>query len=258
MVARCVSTGVAAGVLGVLAATPALAAGDPFFTLNFTSNPSSSTNGGITGIQAEATYTFSSTNVGDVTLSLKNLSGSPVTSSRLVGTGLNLPTNPPADADIGITSFSQSDTNWNVSYGDSLPPFGVFDVCASSTPSGACDAPGSPNNGLLNGQSTTIGTFTLNSTPSLATATAYRNAFVAMFQAPPSGGSAANFDGNYFVRFKAIQPGGGSDKVWATSITVSPDPNPGDAVPGPLPLFGAAAAFGYSRKLRRRMKIQSA
>ena len=27
------------------------------------------------------------------------------------------------------------------------------------------------------------------------------------------------------------------------------------SVPGPLPLFGAAAAFGYSRKLRKRIKV---
>lgn len=30
-------------------------------------------------------------------------------------------------------------------------------------------------------------------------------------------------------------------------------PGPGDAVPGPLPVLGAAAAFGFSRKLRRRI-----
>ena len=30
-------------------------------------------------------------------------------------------------------------------------------------------------------------------------------------------------------------------------------PSPSTSVPGPLPLFGVAAAFGYSRKLRRRM-----
>jgi hypothetical protein len=27
-------------------------------------------------------------------------------------------------------------------------------------------------------------------------------------------------------------------------------------VPGPLPLFGAAAAFGFSRKLRKRIKLE--
>ncbi len=30
-------------------------------------------------------------------------------------------------------------------------------------------------------------------------------------------------------------------------------PGPGDTVPGPLPVLGAAAAFGFSRKLRRRI-----
>ena len=30
-------------------------------------------------------------------------------------------------------------------------------------------------------------------------------------------------------------------------------PGPGDSVPGPLPVLGAAAAFGFSRKLRRRI-----
>jgi len=30
-------------------------------------------------------------------------------------------------------------------------------------------------------------------------------------------------------------------------------PSPSTAVPGPLPLFGAAAAFGWSRRLRKRI-----
>ena len=37
--------------------------------------------------------------------------------------------------------------------------------------------------------------------------------------------------------------------VWAQVAPASPA-----AVPGPLPLFGAAAAFGFSRKLRKRIK----
>jgi hypothetical protein len=32
-----------------------------------------------------------------------------------------------------------------------------------------------------------------------------------------------------------------------------PGPGPGESVPGPLPVLGAAAAFGFSRKLRRRI-----
>jgi hypothetical protein len=34
-----------------------------------------------------------------------------------------------------------------------------------------------------------------------------------------------------------------------------PGPISGSSVPGPLPLFGAAAAFGFSRKLRNRIKV---
>ncbi|MEA5441938.1 DUF1194 domain-containing protein [Cyanobium gracile] len=34
---------------------------------------------------------------------------------------------------------------------------------------------------------------------------------------------------------------------------VGPQPGPTNSVPGPLPVFGAAAAFGFSRKLRRRI-----
>jgi len=37
------------------------------------------------------------------------------------------------------------------------------------------------------------------------------------------------------------------------SITQQSDPTP-SAVPGPLPLFGAASAFGFSRKLLRRLR----
>ena len=40
------------------------------------------------------------------------------------------------------------------------------------------------------------------------------------------------------------------------SIAQQSDPTP-SAVPGPLPLFGAASAFGFSRKLRRRLKLSS-
>ncbi|MEA5414695.1 hypothetical protein [Synechococcus sp. BA-132 BA5] len=44
-----------------------------------------------------------------------------------------------------------------------------------------------------------------------------------------------------------------STSVWAQATPVSP----ADSVPGPLPLFGAAAAFGFSRKLRKRIKGSS-
>jgi hypothetical protein len=41
-------------------------------------------------------------------------------------------------------------------------------------------------------------------------------------------------------------------QVWAQATPLAP---PAAPVPGPLPLFGAAAAFGFSRKLRKRIKL---
>ena len=45
---------------------------------------------------------------------------------------------------------------------------------------------------------------------------------------------------------------GATDKIQL--IVGAPNPGPA-AVPGPLPLFGAAAAFGMSRRLRRRINL---
>ena len=47
-----------------------------------------------------------------------------------------------------------------------------------------------------------------------------------------------------------------NSRTWAqASLYTAPAPAP---VPGPLPLFGAAAAFGFSRKLRKRIKLAPA
>jgi hypothetical protein len=42
------------------------------------------------------------------------------------------------------------------------------------------------------------------------------------------------------------------------TINVVIGPPPAAAVPGPLPLLGAGAAFGFSRRLRRRVALRSA
>jgi len=46
-------------------------------------------------------------------------------------------------------------------------------------------------------------------------------------------------------------PGKGDVETWAQATLVTPPPAP---VPSPLPALGAVAAFGYSRKLRSRIK----
>ena len=48
--------------------------------------------------------------------------------------------------------------------------------------------------------------------------------------------------------------GNGIQTVQASFGVVDAPPAPTPAVPGPLPIFGAAAAFGFSRKVRNRIK----
>ena len=53
-----------------------------------------------------------------------------------------------------------------------------------------------------------------------------------------------------------LQPLDGSDPYSAfdtIQVVIGAPPSPSTAVPGPLPLFGAAAAFGWSRRLRKRI-----
>jgi hypothetical protein len=46
----------------------------------------------------------------------------------------------------------------------------------------------------------------------------------------------------------------GSGRITGITNTFTTKSN-GTGVPGPLPLLGAGAAFGFSRKLRNRMKL---
>ena len=46
-------------------------------------------------------------------------------------------------------------------------------------------------------------------------------------------------------------PGNEPQHTWATATVLSAS----TPVPGPLPLFGAGAAFGFSRKLRKRIQV---
>jgi len=60
--------------------------------------------------------------------------------------------------------------------------------------------------------------------------------------------------GNDFIYFD----GQAGSMTLAPQAGPGPGPDPGpDPVPGPLPLMGAGAAFGWSRKLRRRLAVAS-
>lgn len=74
---------------------------------------------------------------------------------------------------------------------------------------------------------------------------------------PGSDGSGSKLGGVGSGEVGAASPSGVITSVVITTPVVSPvtlQARPTDSVPGPLPILGAAAAFGCSRRLRRRIK----
>ena len=54
--------------------------------------------------------------------------------------------------------------------------------------------------------------------------------------------------------FGVYADGGNIYAATGGGLSIAQQSDPPSAVPGPLPLFGAASAFGFSRKLRRRLR----
>lgn len=271
-VARATGAMASAGMVGLLsAATPAWAV-DPFFTVTF--GPDQSTE--ATGVRGSATFSFADAG-SDVamTITLSNLTGttppplaSQPTASEFVALAFQLPSNistvdlgAGANADLGYTPSSGSLFDIAVANA-SLPPFDStaprppltpYSLCITAGNGDGCTGGGNPGNGLNNGTlDYSAGTFTLTSNgPALSGALAFRQAFFDFYRPliPPTGDPA--YIGPIAARFKAIEPGGRSDKLLAG--TIGGGGAPGDAVPGPVPILGAAAAFGTSRRLRRRI-----
>lgn len=136
--------------------------------------------------------------------------------------------------------------------GAKLEPFDSFSFCARSDAKGGGNCTGGdPKSGLNDGQSTKV-RFTLTAKPASSTEEVAKS-FYTLFNnwtpgAPKSSPQIA-------LRFQQVSVSetktGGSDKVGG--IPKVPPQAPGDTVPGPLPILGAVTAYGFSRRLRRRI-----
>jgi len=254
-----------------LSAGPALAADPTSFTVLLDGQ---SSNTPPTGVKGELIFSFaptanSSTTTGNdvkLTLTLKNTSTTPpIDTSRFVAAAFTVPD--------GISYISNSydggsrfdtiyqDPNADIQpFGDVAPPPQSYDICirATSQGNGTCNGGGS-GQGLLNGETYSV-TLDFNST-SFSTAEQFKTAFLSA-STPPS--PPINNVGPVAGRFQSINCTGNlscalgaSDKILG-GTPGGPPGGPGtSSVPGPLPIFGAAAAFGYSRKLRQRLKAQA-
>jgi hypothetical protein len=274
------------GALVVAGTLPAFAA-DPFTVL--IDSIYGSTNTPPTGAKAEATFTITKSGTDAfVAILLKNTTQNPPTEATLVGLSFVTPdyltfANPPTigntadkDYNYGLTNFKDLYPNQGLNGG----PFNStgWDFCIrADAPGGNCNG-GSPQGGLIAGATApSVVTFKFGGSGN-RTDTAIANDFKALFSlksGQPSYNIAGRFQDVEGCSLNGVPVACGtpkattvspSDKVGGAYIPPTPPPQgpgdppprgPGDSVPGPLPLFGAAAAFGYSRKLRQRLKART-
>lgn len=230
-------------------------------TSNFVVDLNKSFGNGYTGVTGTMDFLFgdagdSNANTYTLDLTIKNTSGAPITSSSLTGFAFDTPT--------GVSSllYNRNGTNFYQAEDTSISPAPLFSFCAgtdNNPNNGTQCGAGSTSLGLQNGQAATVKyTFSFaGANPAVGdVSTAFFNLFNGLqVTTPPNGTQAVNSTVVLAARFQAINSptqDGGSDKVTGKPRD-KPDDGPGDAVPGPLPVLGAAAAFVQSRRLRRRL-----
>jgi hypothetical protein len=133
-------------------------------------------------------------------------------------------------------------------------PFNNFTFCARDDGNSCHGGSGNTEFGLKDGEKASV-RFTLASNlPNINSANLVAQSFYDLFKL-----RTFTKDGDYknaqiALRFQSVTTSTGrigkSDKVAGYPL---PPQAPGDEVPGPLPVLGAATAFAYSRKLRRRI-----
>ena len=236
----------------LLSASPALATSNPFTV--YIDGRFGSTNNPPTGSASTAIFTISKTgNNAAVNILLKNTTVAP-TQSTLVGLAFATPNN------LTYTSYNSNGTVFtDVFTGSSAQingdPFNntTFDLCTRVTGGSNCSG-GNPQAGLTRGQQASAPiTFNFTDSQTNRTEQQLANDFANLYAL--TGGTTPSYQ--IAGRFQqvsncTVSPCAGSDKVGGAT-GVNPPQGPTDAVPGPIPLFGAAAAFGYSRRLRRRI-----
>jgi len=178
----------------------------------------------------------------------------------------------PIDSDFGdVYGASRNGNERNVNNFDTLTfprrmprrapfdPFGSFTFCARDSGS-SCHGGSSTNvDGLKDGESTAV-KFTLASNKSsINSASLVAQSFFELFSRPSFTKDGDFKNAQVALRFQNVTTTSGakgkSDKV--AGVPTSPPQGPGDEVPGPLPVLGAASAFAFSRRLRRRIASAS-
>ena len=139
-------------------------------------------------------------------------------------------------------------------------PFSNFDFCARMRSSNGCHG-GSGSTGIGGGNTVNVQFKLKSNDASIATADQVAERFYNLFNSFEPGDRWSK--AQIALRFQNVKKANGKTESGGEKVTVAafwriPDEGPTDPVPGPLPILGAATAFGWSRKLRRRIRISSA
>lgn len=136
-------------------------------------------------------------------------------------------------------------------------PFSNFDFCARMSSSNGCHG-GSGSTGIGGGTTVNVQFKLQSNDSSIATADQVAERFYNLFNSfePGDRWSKAQIALRYQNVKKANgRSESGGEKVTGAAFWRIPDEGPTNEVPGPLPILGAATAFGWSRKMRRRMRL---
>lgn len=269
--------GCLASLLG--SAAPALAFTSSFDVIFDSSIPNTST--GSSGVKGKMTFSFTKGTGNEYTLDLDIFNTSPVDgnpSGTLVGFAFNVPGKDMTPPDIKLLTYNPLNSNFGDVFGATsngseatvnnntvltiannpqpapFEPFGSFTFCVRDSGNNCV---GGPANGLADGQATKV-RFTLASNlASVDTAEEVATSFFNLFNSwnPATNPNAPQVALRFQNVTTSTGQSGESEKVGGRPD--KPPQGPGDAVPGPLPALGAATAFAFSRKLRRRIAASS-
>lgn len=134
-------------------------------------------------------------------------------------------------------------------------PFNNFTFCARDDGNNCHGGSGNTDYGLADGEKASV-RFTLASNlTNINSASLVAQSFYDLFKLRTFTQNGDYKNAQIALRFQSVTTSTGrtgkSDKV--AGYPSLPPQGPGEEVPGPLPILGTAAAFGFSRKLRRRI-----
>jgi hypothetical protein len=154
------------------------------------------------------------------------------------------------------------DTSLNITSLPTAPyaPFSDFDFCARKSSSAGCHG-NSASDGIAGGTTVNVQFRLLSNLSSISTADLVAERFYNLFNSFDPSQSlnkaqiALRFQGVTNTNGQSVTTG---EKVTGAAIWRSTGQAPTDQVPGPLPILGGAAAFGWSRKIRRLIRRSEA